>query len=84
MVLESTLNVVTAADLDRNGWPDVAGASTPVNRVAVYFGGPSGLQHRGSFGSGASPRGIQAADFNQHRARSLTAVRSRYGSPPAR
>jgi hypothetical protein len=62
---ESTLNVVTAADLDRNGWPDVAGASTPVNRVAVYFGGASGLRHRGSFGAGASPRGIQAADLNQ-------------------
>ena len=61
---EPNLNVVAIADLNRDGWLDVAAASTGNNRLAVYFGAASGLTYSGTQLTGLSPRGITAADLN--------------------
>jgi hypothetical protein len=59
------LNVVTVADLDHDGWPDAAAASTGNNRLAVYYGSASGVLHALTLLTGSSPRGVATADFNQ-------------------
>ena len=62
---EENLNVVTAADLNRDGWTDVAAASTGNNRLAIYFGSAAGVRHSATYLTGLSPRGVTAADLNQ-------------------
>ena len=59
------LNVVTLADLNRDGWLDAAAASTGNNRLPVYYGSPSGVLHAITLVTGLSPRGVAAADLNQ-------------------
>ena len=60
----STLNVLATADLNRDGWADVAAASSNGNRVAVFLGSAVGpalqpeLRHR------RSPRGIAVKDLD--------------------
>ena len=61
---EPNLNVVTIADLNRDGWLDAAAASTGNNRLAVYFGAASGLTQSSTQNTGISPRGIAAVDLN--------------------
>jgi hypothetical protein len=74
---ESALNVLAVADLDGNGWLDVAAASTDRGRVGVYRGGAAGLVHAGSYHVDADPRDIELADLNMDGARDvLTASRS--------
>lgn len=60
----SYLNVLDVADLNADGWLDVAAASTDRARVAVYFGSPSGLAYRRSYSVDPDPRGITIADLN--------------------
>ena len=62
---EENLNVVTAADLNKDSWPDVVAASTGFNRLGVYFGGAGGIRHHVTYLTGFSPRGVAAADLNQ-------------------
>ena len=61
----ANLNLVAAADFDDDGWPDVAAAATDTNGLEIYRGGAAGLAHAASYSTGASPRGLQAADINQ-------------------
>jgi FG-GAP-like repeat len=61
---ERNLNVVTAADFNRDGWMDAAAASRAANRVVTYLGGVAGLRFSQSYVTGLSPRGIVAADVN--------------------
>jgi hypothetical protein len=60
----SNLNVVATADLDLDGWLDVAAASTDRGRVAIFGGTSSGLVYRRSYTVDSDPRGIAAADVN--------------------
>jgi FG-GAP-like repeat len=61
---ERNLNVVTAADFNRDGWMDAAAASSAANRVVIYLGGVAGLRFSQSYVTGLSPRCIVAADVN--------------------
>jgi FG-GAP-like repeat len=61
---ERNLNVVTAADFNRDGWMDAAAASRAANRVVIYLGGVAGLRFSQSYVTGLSPRCIVAADVN--------------------
>jgi hypothetical protein len=59
---ESYLNIVATADLNGDGWPDVAAASTASGRVAIYLGAASGLVFARSYVVDGDPRGITIAD----------------------
>jgi hypothetical protein len=64
VVSSAGLNVLTAADFDRNGRQDIAGVSTASNKMVLFRDTGSGLAMYGTFGTGASPRGIEAVDLN--------------------
>ena len=59
---EDNLNVVTTGDFDKDGWLDVAAASTGNSRLVVYPGSATGFRHAATYQTGASPRGLEAAD----------------------
>jgi hypothetical protein len=59
------LNVLTSGDFNRDGWPDIAAASSDNSRVAIFLGGASGFHFSATYPTGASPRGIATADVNQ-------------------
>jgi hypothetical protein len=59
---ESYLNVLATADLNGDGWMDVAAASTDHGRVAIYLGTASGLAFARSYRVDGDPRGITVAD----------------------
>jgi hypothetical protein len=61
---EPHLNVLAVGDLNSDGWPDVAAASTDRGRVAIYLGGRSGLVYARSYTVDADPRGIAIADLD--------------------
>lgn len=58
------LNVLTMGDFNRDGWPDIAAASTSRNFVVLYQGSRTAFTQYDSMLTGASPRGIAAADLN--------------------
>src|SRR4051812_29339612 len=59
------LNVIVAADFDKDGRTDLAAASTADNYVTVWMNSASGLAWSANYtGSTSSPRGIAAADLN--------------------
>jgi len=59
------LNVVVAADFNKDGKTDLAAASTAENYVALWIHTGSGLRWEANFtGTTSSPRGITAADLN--------------------
>lgn len=59
------LNVIVAADFDKDGRSDLAAASTGDNYVAVWMNSNAGLRWAGNLtGAVASPRGITAGDVN--------------------
>ena len=59
------LNVLVAADFNKDGRLDLAAASTADNYVALWMNSSSGLRWTANFtGSTSSPRGIEAADLN--------------------
>ena len=60
----SSLNVAAAADLNGDGWLDIAAASTANARMVIYLGGPTGLTRSATYTTGASPRGLAIADVN--------------------
>jgi hypothetical protein len=60
----SYLNVLETADLNGDGWMDVAAASTDRGRVAIYLGAASGLVFARSYVVDGDPRGISIADVN--------------------
>jgi hypothetical protein len=60
----SYLNVLATADLNGDGWMDVAAASTTRGRVAIYLGAASGLVFARSYGVDGDPRGVTIADVN--------------------
>lgn len=59
------LNLVAAADFDADGWMDAAAASTFDHRLEIFLGSAGGLRHAATYSTGASPRGLRAADLNQ-------------------
>jgi len=59
------LNVIVAADFDKDGRIDLAAASTADNYVAVWMNSTTGLKWTANLtDSISSPRGIAAADLN--------------------
>ena len=59
------LNVVVAADFNKDGRTDIAAASTANNYVALWMNSSSGLRLASNFTGGvSSPRGMVAADLN--------------------
>jgi hypothetical protein len=59
------LNVIVAADFDKDGRTDLAAASTGDNYVAVWMNSSSGLKWTANLtGAISSPRGIAAEDLN--------------------
>ena len=59
------LNVVTIADVNADGWPDIVGVATSRNRLVIYRNGPTGLTYPlKAVQTGASPRGVAVGDFN--------------------
>lgn len=64
VVSSAGLNVLTSGDFDRNGRLDIAGVSTASNNLVLFRDTGSGLAMYGTFGTGASPRGIEAVDLN--------------------
>jgi len=59
------LNVIVAADFDKDGKTDLAAASTADNYVALWMNSGSGLRWTANLsGTMSSPRGIAAADLN--------------------
>ena len=61
---EDNLNVVTTGDFNNDGWQDAAAVSTGNSRLAVYLGSAAGLRYAKTYPTGASPRGLIAADVN--------------------
>jgi hypothetical protein len=61
---ERSLNVLTTGDFNRDGWTDVAAASTDASRLGVYQGSATGLRQVATHPTGGSPRGIEAADLD--------------------
>ncbi len=57
-------NVLAVVDLNRDGWDDIAAASTDGNRVALYLGSSLGPAYARAFATAASPRDIAAGDLN--------------------
>ncbi|MCU1382702.1 MAG: hypothetical protein JWL71_1399, partial [Acidobacteria bacterium] len=58
------LNVIVAADFDKDGRTDLAAASTADNYVTLWMNSSSGLRWTANFtGAVSSPRGIAAADL---------------------
>jgi VCBS repeat protein/FG-GAP repeat protein len=72
------LNVVAAGDFNRDGWIDLAAASTANNLVAVYLGGAAGFTLSKTYPTGSSPRGIAVVDVNADGA--LDLVTANYAS----
>src|SRR6185295_13569787 len=60
------MNVLVAADFNKDGRTDLAAASTAQNHVALYLNSSSGLRWATNLTGAAisSPRGIIAADLN--------------------
>jgi hypothetical protein len=59
------LNVIVAADFDKDGRTDLAAASTGDNYVTVWMNSATGLKWSANLASSiSSPRGIAAADLN--------------------
>jgi hypothetical protein len=59
------LNVLAVGDFDRDGWLDLAGASTSGNTVAIYLNHFGALKWAATLSTAlSSPRGIVAADLN--------------------
>ena len=61
----SRLNVLTAGDLNDDGWADIAAASTSAGSVAIFTGSASGFRQPHTYATGGSPRGVAIADVNQ-------------------
>ena len=61
----SPLNVLTAGDLNDDGWADVAAASTSASSVTIFTGGGAGFHQPQTYTTGVSPRGVVIADVNQ-------------------
>ena len=59
---EDNLNLATTEDFNNDGWLDVAAVSTGNSRLAVYLGGAAGVRQAATYATGASPRGLEAAD----------------------
>jgi hypothetical protein len=59
----SPLNVVAAADLNLDGWTDIAAASTTDGRVLIYLGSATGFTLASTYTTGY-PGGITVADVN--------------------
>ncbi|MGH9308587.1 MAG: FG-GAP-like repeat-containing protein [Vicinamibacterales bacterium] len=60
----ANLNLAVAGDFNRDGWLDVAAASTANNAVEIFVGSGSGMRHAASYSTGGSPRGMRAVDIN--------------------
>ena len=60
----SGLNVVAIADLENDGWADIAAASTANDRLVVCHGSAAGFTVS-SLATSASPRGVTVADVNR-------------------
>jgi hypothetical protein len=74
---ETYFNVMTVGDFNGDSRVDLAAASTPRSIVAVYLNGGQGLTYSSRLKTGASPRGIEAADIDRDGALDLvTANRS--------
>ncbi len=58
------LHVITIADVNADGWPDIVGAATSRNKLVIYRNGPNGLTYPLSAATGDSPRGVAVGDFN--------------------
>ena len=61
----SGLNVLATGDFNRDGRMDIAGVSTVSNNLVLLRDMGSGWGYYGVFGTGASPRGIEAVDLNR-------------------
>jgi hypothetical protein len=62
----TNMNVLLAADFNKDGRMDLAAASASQNYVAVYLNSTTGLHWTTKLGGGtvSSPRGLAAADLN--------------------
>ena len=82
--------MLAAADLDSDGWIDLAAASSSTSVLAILRGSASGFALAGTRATGASPRGVAVGDVNQdgrldvaaanHSGDSVTLLLGRVGS----